>query len=828
MLAIPTQEEIVAYDSYTLDEMDEMLRTFNGLNISVTKQFQKELDSVVHPTDNYSSTGEHHQPHFQQAEDLEQSIKDMFNEFENITYVPDRSDDTTGVDGFADIYKMNSFHYFRGCIKFDTFMFKMLTYYSLVYRIFKLEYFTCKANSSAIDILDLERYVYNGSDYWKIMEEKETSAVDENFNFEMYSDSEDSDIENNTVSKHIIRKVVHERRRRVKLQDDLENMHESIEKFTNRLENLPEKNLNTILEYATLYHESRYSRVVYCIDRVLEKIYDDDKIHEDQSSIKQIKSLLSLLKQFSHRDISYIPWFNFRYYGNYQEYYSKTRDSINDQAMNPQQIEQVEKMYPAVKFLKNTFSGQEVSQPYECLDYEILDLSKENRAYIQSSANTLRGIITDYLEIFKLSNKKGAANLRDRNDVMKTLILRSQLKFALFSWYSCSDYPSTPDQFKLLSSKFKDDLYKKILEQKKTYLKSIEAVVGDTKFNSNIQDEDLALNPLEKERIKMQRIKAMSRYTLVELISQAKAEIIVIRDEIDRILMIHAIDIIEKEFAAISASIDCESSDISALIHPFQQFASVCFPTVDKHSHLDMINKVSAVQKCLTRLKNRCTEVETLTSGPGIVFTIKDFNECIQMLCRDLIKYSEIELRSRSETAVLKENHLLHLVYMKDKVIQNLESRIQNSKKNMDKLISAYLYEHGNKIIYELDVSKRQLRTFKDNIFKMEHDLREKIKYEYQNTIRKNIIQIESTKRSFMDFKTDISTKIKSDILQAQQKNEKAIKQMAFNAKQTRTKSHSEVTLNKNHQYRVQREHMKGHMTLRSIGKVNFDHIINL
>ena len=172
----------------------------------------------------------------------------------------------------------------------------------------------------------------------------------------------------------------------------------------------------------------------------------------------------------------------------------------------------------------------------------------------------------------------------------------------------------------------------------------------------------------------------MSRYTLVEMIIQAKAEIIVIRDEIDRILMIHAIDIIEKEYAALSTAIDSETSNISALIHPFQQFASVCFPTVDKNSHLDMINKVSAVQKWLTRLKNRCTEVETLTSGPGIVFTIKDFNECIQMLWRDLIKYSEIELRSRSETAVLKENHLLHLVYMKDKTIQNLESRIQNSK----------------------------------------------------------------------------------------------------------------------------------------------------
>jgi hypothetical protein len=159
------------------------------------------------------------------------------------------------------------------------------------------------------------------------------------------------------------------------------------------------------------------------------------------------------------------------------------------------------------------------------------------------------------------------------------------------------------------------------------------------------------------------------------------------------------------------------------------------------------------------------------------------------MLCRDLIKYSEVELRSRSETSVLKENHLLHLLYMKDKQIENLESRIQNAKKNMDKIVSAYLYENGNKIIYELDVAKRQLRTFKDNIYKMEQDLREKISSEYQNTIRRNVIQINSTKRSFNDFKTDISTKIKSDILQEQNYIEKEIKRKGFEYQQVDMKA---------------------------------------
>ena len=221
-------------------------------------------------------------------------------------------------------------------------------------------------------------------------------------------------------------------------------------------------------------------------------------------------------------------------------------------------------------------------------------------------------------------------------------------------------------------SSFKDDLFKKVYNQKKQYLKSIEGVVGENKLDLSNDDTLAALNPLEKEKIKQEKIRAMTKYTLIKLVSQAKSEIIVIRDEIDRLMLMCAIDIIEKEYAGLSAALDSEASQISSFIHPFQQFASVWFPTVDKNSHLDMVNKVSSVQKFLTRLKNRCTEVETLTSGPGIVFTIKDFNECVQMLWRDLIKYGEIELRSRSETAVLKESHLLHLIYIKDKVIKKL------------------------------------------------------------------------------------------------------------------------------------------------------------
>lgn len=109
-----------------------------------------------------------------------------------------------------------------------------------------------------------------------------------------------------------------------------------------------------------------------------------------------------------------------------------------------------------------------------------------------------------------------------------------------------------------------------------------------------------------------------------------------------------------------------------------------------------MVTKVSEVQRFVTKLRNRGTEVETLTSGPGMVFTIKDFNECLQILCRGLIKYSEREMRARSEDLSKKEQHYITLLYVKDRKIENLEERINNTRDNLDKLINSKMYEKGN------------------------------------------------------------------------------------------------------------------------------------
>jgi uncharacterized protein YlxW (UPF0749 family) len=50
-----------------------------------------------------------------------------------------------------------------------------------------------------------------------------------------------------------------------------------------------------------------------------------------------------------------------------------------------------------------------------------------------------------------------------------------------------------------------------------------------------------------------------------------------------------------------------------------------------------MSNKFAQVQSFLTKIRNRSTQIETLTSGPGLMITIKDLNEILIEFCRKQI-----------------------------------------------------------------------------------------------------------------------------------------------------------------------------------------------
>jgi hypothetical protein len=93
-----------------------------------------------------------------------------------------------------------------------------------------------------------------------------------------------------------------------------------------------------------------------------------------------------------------------------------------------------------------------------------------------------------------------------------------------------------------------------------------------------------------------------------------------------------------------------------------------------------------------------------------------------------------------------------------------LENLVASLRENMDKLINSKMYEKGNQLIYELDVVSRQLRLLKDNVFKLESELREKIRREFEHALRTKITEVDNYKHKFSDYIKVVQSRIEADV----------------------------------------------------------------
>jgi len=131
----------------------------------------------------------------------------------------------------------------------------------------------------------------------------------------------------------------------------------------------------------------------------------------------------------------------------------------------------------------------------------------------------------------------------------------------------------------------------------------------------------------------------------------SRAQIKISVREIEVRLLKMAKDAVDKQVSAMSKAIEMVSAKLDEKVDTkFQGFAPTFSDYLDsKWCHLDILNRFSFMQSWLTKLKNRGVDVETLTSGPGIVFTYKDLNESLQSFCNLVLFHSEKEMRSRTQ-----------------------------------------------------------------------------------------------------------------------------------------------------------------------------------
>ena len=75
----------------------------------------------------------------------------------------------------------------------------------------------------------------------------------------------------------------------------------------------------------------------------------------------------------------------------------------------------------------------------------------------------------------------------------------------------------------------------------------------------------------------------------------------------------------------------------------------------------------------------------------------------------------------------------------------------------MNKIVNTKVFSRGNNLIYELDMTTRQLRLLKDNIFLLEKNLTEKIKLCYDRELDQTRMQLAEFRGAFKDYKEGIT-----------------------------------------------------------------------
>lgn len=86
-----------------------------------------------------------------------------------------------------------------------------------------------------------------------------------------------------------------------------------------------------------------------------------------------------------------------------------------------------------------------------------------------------------------------------------------------------------------------------------------------------------------------------------------------------------------------------------------------------------------------------------------------------------------------------------------------MERRIKNSAKNIENIISAKLFEKGNQLIYQLDSSSRLLILFKQTIFGLETEVKNKILGEQAQKFKLSKDALDTQIEKLNDYKQCVS-----------------------------------------------------------------------
>jgi hypothetical protein len=204
----------------------------------------------------------------------------------------------------------------------------------------------------------------------------------------------------------------------------------------------------------------------------------------------------------------------------------------------------------------------------------------------------------------------------------------------------------------------------------------------------------------------------------------------------------------------------------------------------------DINRKVGVLHNFLNVLRNRGSIVDAPVTGKALVFSMKDLTQLTKRFTEQILRYVDSEFRVQAENQEIELVKITAEVMKRNKEIHVFKRNIKALQESIINLVSSQLAQKGTQLIYELDISFRQLSEIRDNSKNLENQLVSLIRTELSDKIRRQQQKIRSLEEKFTEFREQVAQEIKTDI---ESKKNEALNELKGSAGKYKNINTSEV-----------------------------------
>eukprot|EP00163_Fabomonas_tropica_P027994 TRINITY_DN5572_c0_g1_i1.p1 TRINITY_DN5572_c0_g1~~TRINITY_DN5572_c0_g1_i1.p1 ORF type:complete len:2221 (+),score=691.16 TRINITY_DN5572_c0_g1_i1:420-7082(+) len=225
-----------------------------------------------------------------------------------------------------------------------------------------------------------------------------------------------------------------------------------------------------------------------------------------------------------------------------------------------------------------------------------------------------------------------------------------------------------------------------------------------------------------------------------------KAQISVLRQELDKLMLQEAHQEMSKLFGVIISEMDARgrytgpNADLSTMTD----------------QERDRVSKTALLHEFLQHFLSRVLETRTDEGRPAFLVTESHVATCVDRLATRLSEWGEERLRGRTKQLQLINQHLSHQLYVREQNIKHLVHQLDMDRRSFERRVQVVVADKNHDMIIEHEGVKRALSEAQSDSDKRAEALRESVMRDYEDLVRDLTLQLVLTKSKFKEYRTQV------------------------------------------------------------------------